>query len=281
MLAGVAFLYGTNYNVMKLVTPHYISPFTVILFRVTGAVILFGLLHLIFIRERIQCKSDYLRLVEGAAFGVAGSQLCYAKGVSITTAVNASVIMTLIPVFVLLASIVFLRERIALHKWIGIFLGGLGAFLLMGGTRFSLSAEGALGDVIILGNAAFFGVYLVRIKPLMARYHPLTVTTWIFFFGWFMVLPFGWHEFAALEMEFPAQVWVALAFIIVGATFFVYLLNVSALRKATPGLVSFYVYFQPMVATGISLFLGTDTLTFTRIFAALLIFFGVYWVTRK
>ncbi len=281
MLAGVALLYGTNYNVMKLVTPHYVPPYTVILFRVTGAAFLFGVVHFFFIKEKIQNRADFYRLLEGAAFGVAGSQLCYAKGLSLTTAVNASVIMTLIPVFVLIASIFLLNERIKFTKWLGIFLGGIGAFLLIGGTKFNLTSEGALGDFFILGNAAFFGIYLVRIKPLMARYHPLTVTKWIFLLGWFLVLPFGIQDAIALDYNFPQKIRWALAFIVIGVTFLVYLLSVSALKRASPGLVSFYVYFQPLVATSISLAIQTDELTITRVVAALLIFFGVYWVSRN
>lgn len=281
MLAGVALLYGTNYNVMKLVTPQYIPPYTVILFRVTGAAILFSIVHFFFIKEKVQNRKDYFRFMESALFGVAGSQLCYAKGLSLTTAVNASVIMTLIPVFVLVASIFLLNEKIKLTKWFGIFLGGFGAFLLIGGTQFNLTSEGALGDFFILGNAAFFGIYLVRIKPLMARYHPFTVTKWIFVFGWFLVVPFGIEDALVLDYNFPPNIWWALSFIVIGVTFFVYLLNVSALQRASPGLVSFYVYFQPLVATSISLAIQTDELTITRVFAAFLIFFGVYWVTRN
>ncbi len=280
MLVGVALLYGVNYNVMKLVTPAFVPPFPLILLRISGAVVLFGTLYALFIRERV-ARRDYGRLLEGGVLGVTGSQLCYAQGLAFTSALNASVIMTLIPVFVLLSSIFLLGVRISASKWLGIALGGTGAFLLVGGTAVTFSAESIAGDLLILANAAFFGVYLVRMKPLMARYHPLTISTWTFLAGWCVVLPFSWVQASALSFSFPTHIVWALAFIVIGATFFVYLLNVSALRRASPGLVGFYVYFQPLVATSISLFYQTDTLTFSRVFAACLVFLGVYWVNKR
>lgn len=281
MLAGVSLLYGINYNIMKLVTPHHLLPYTLILVRVGGAAILFGLLHRLFIKEKIRQGRDYLRLAEGALLGVAGSQLFYAKGLTLTTAINAAVIMTLVPVCVLIASVFLLKERIGFSKWLGIFLGGIGAFLLIGGKNFNLTSQSALGDLIMLGNAVFFGIYLVRIKPLMVRYHPITVTKWIFLFGFILVLPFGLPGLYEISYPLPKSIWYSLGFIVIGATFLSYLLNISALKKARPSLVSFYIYFQPLVATAVSLFMQTDQLNFVRIFAAMLIFLGVYQVSRR
>ncbi|MEQ1734126.1 MAG: EamA family transporter, partial [Bacteroidia bacterium] len=64
-------------------------------------------------------------------------------------------------------------------------------------------------------------------------------------------------------------------------TFFAYLLNTYGLSKISPSVVSFYIYLQPFLAASFAMYWGTDTLTPLKIFSALLIFIGVYLISKK
>ncbi|MEO2143138.1 MAG: EamA family transporter, partial [Flavobacteriaceae bacterium] len=59
------------------------------------------------------------------------------------------------------------------------------------------------------------------------------------------------------------------------------LLNAFALKNLTASSVSSFIYLQPIV--GIAYAIGTknDTLTFINILGMLLIFLGIYLVTKK
>ena len=99
---------------------------------------------------------------------------------------------------------------------------------------------------MVLLNAASYGVYLVVVKPLMSKYKPLTVISWVFLFGGLMAFPVGASQAAAIEWgAFSTQDWLSVGFVVLFTTFVVYLLNIYALGKVQPTVVSIYIYLQP------------------------------------
>lgn len=284
----VALVYGANYLVAKGLMPDLIGPSGFIVFRVLGAGVLFLLLYL-FNFQKV-APSDIPRLMLCGAFGVAANQLLFFNGLNLTSPVNASIIMTSNPILVLVASALILRTSITWRKVLGIVLGASGAIMLL---RLS-AASGAAhiswqGDLMVFLNAMAYGVYLVLVKPLMARYKPLTVITWVFLFGALIVLPFGASQ--ALEVDFASFTggqWLSVGFVVLCTTFLVYLLNIFALGIVMPTVVSSYIYLQPLFA-GLFAFLYawaggedfTGDLTWSRLLCALLIFTGVYLVSSS
>ena len=85
-------IYAINYIFAKDVMPHYLGPYGFILLRVLGACLVFSLIHYFLVKEKIQ-KKDLGYLVMCALFGVVINMLCFFKGLSITSPINASLIM--------------------------------------------------------------------------------------------------------------------------------------------------------------------------------------------
>lgn len=277
----VSLIYGATFSMAKVVMPAYLEPFGFILLRVASACLLFLLFHRLFVREKVD-KGDLLALATSAFFGVALNMLLFFKGLAITSPVNGSVLMLVTPVFVLLLSSVVNREKLSWWKNLGVGLAALGALLLMGGWNFRFSAETVWGDLYIILNALSYAVYLVYVKRLMVKYHPVTVSKWNFIFGLLIVLPFGWNDLMAVEWQtFTGEAWAIVAFILVGTTFLTYLLNAWALQHASSSLVGSYIYLQPVVATVLAQLNGQDQLNFEKICFILLIFAGVYLVSKK
>ncbi len=279
-LLGANVIYGINYSVAKDVMPEYIQPFGFIFCRVIGALMLFWLVHS-FSYEKV-AKKDLLLMAICGLFGVCANQLMFFYGLNITTPINAGIIMTSNPIMVLLASAIILKNKITIDKVSGIFLGIIGALMLLLFKKdFSFGSETLLGDMFIFFNALSYGIYLVLAVPLMRKYKPLTVIKWVFTFGFIFVFPFGIKEFTEIPWStFPNKIWLEFAFVIIGTTFFAYLLNIYGLKKLNPSVVSTYIYLQPLLAAVFAIWAGKDTLDWIKIVAALLIFSGVYMVSR-
>ena len=262
--------------------PDYIQPFGFIFCRVTGALALFWLIHALFFKEKIERK-DVGRLMLCGLFGVAINQLLFFKGLNATTPINAAIIMTSNPVLVLIMAAVILNERIRKTKLFGIALGLSGALvLLLFKQDFQFGSSTVFGDVLILVNAASYGLYLVLVKPLMKKYKPLTVIKWVFLFGYIVVFPFGWNEFTAINwIEMPASIVYETLFVIIGTTFFAYLLNIFALKQVSPSTASTYIYLQPVLAGAFAIAMGKDSLDVIKLFSAGIIFVGVYLVSKN
>lgn len=279
MVAGI---FGATYTLAKEVMPEYSGPFGLIMVRVTVAFLMFLVYHQLFVREKIRDYRDYFHLFICAVFGVACNMLIFFKGLSMTHPVNASLIMSMSPVFVLTFAALFRIEKLTLSKLGGIVVGATGAALIIGGPKLEGDAGHWLGDLLVLLNACSYAIYLVIVKPLMQKYQPITIVTWIFFFGSILVIPFGWREFSeARWSEMTPLVWFSIAFITIGTTFIAYLLNAWALQKVNSSVVGAYIYLQPFMAAIIAVFLGGYVLTVDQVLYSMLIFLGVYLVSRN
>ena len=279
----VQILYGLNYTFAKAVmNDNFVPPFALTVLRVGGAVILFWILSLFIPKEKVERK-DYFKFFVAAIFGVSTNMLFFLKGIELTTPIHAAAIMTIIPVIILILSSIFLKEKITNLKISGVALAFSGALVL---TLFGNSDRS--GDHVILGNtyiflnAIFYSVYIILIKKLTTKYHPLTFIKWLFLFGFFMVLPFGYSELQDVQWHsFTPYVSYALIFIVIGATFGTYLLNPIALNKLKASTVGVFIYLQPVIAGLFAVLMGADSIDTLKIIAMILIFSGVYLVSLK
>lgn len=278
-------LYGINHVVAKGVMPQYLKPNAFIFLRVAGAVALFWIVKLIFVRERV-ARKDMWSLALCALFGVAINQLFFFHGLSLTSAINSGIIMTINPILVVILSFFMLKEAFSLRRTTGILLGASGAILLTlaGGTG---KGDSLLGDMFIFINAASYALYLVLVKPLMHKYSALTVSTWVFTYGLVFVALFPPTLPELISTDFaamPAEVIGVIVFVIVGVTFLTYLLTVFGLKHLSPSVSSAYIYLQPvLVMTFAFLFAAlqwtadyTQAITLEKTGYMLLIFTGVY-----
>jgi len=279
----VQVLYGLNYTFAKIVmNENYVKPFALTILRVGGAAILFWLVSLWLPKEKID-KKDYIKFFVAALFGVGINMLFFLKGVELTTPIHASAIMTITPVIILILSALILKEKVTALKITGVALAFSGALAL---TLFGDSVRAAdniiLGNTFILLNALFYSGYVIIIKQLTAKYHPFTFIKWLFLFGFFMVLPFGYNELQEVQWQsFTPYITFSVAFVVVGATFGTYLLNPMALNRLKASTVGVFIYLQPVIAGLFALAMGADRIDALKILAMVLIFSGVYLVTLK
>ncbi|MHA6248799.1 DMT family transporter [Pontibacter sp. CAU 1760] len=277
----VALIYGSNYSIAKEVMPVYIAPFGLIVIRVVSAAVVFGIFSRLVVKERIVGWPDNLRSIGCGLTGIALNQLCFFSGLNLTSPVNAALLIVIVPVVVLLLSALLLKERLGWRKLTGIAVAFIGALLLIYTSRGDSTPGNIYGDMLIIVSAVAFGFYLVLVKPLMQKYTAITIVSRVFAVGTVVVVPFGWSQLTTPDYSsFPTTIWMAIAFLVIAVTILAYLLNTWALRYANPSLVGAYIYLQPVLAILIAVGFGRDIFTVQKGLYALLIFVGVYLVSR-
>ena len=282
-LLSVALIYGANYTIAKNVLDQdYLKPNGFILLRVISGFVLFTILHVLFIKEKVDRK-DFGLLAICGLFGIAINQLFFFKGLGATSPVHASLIMVVTPIIVLIVSSIYLTERIRWWKVLGILVGMMGAMLLITkGSSGNNSMSSSLGDLYILINATSYALYLVFAKNLMKKYHPFTVMKWVFTFGLIVVIPFGIGDLSEVVWSsFPTDIWIAVIYVLVFTTFFAYLLNAYALSTVNPTTASAYIYMQPLIASTIAVLWYNDQLSSVKVLSGALIFIGVYLISLQ
>jgi len=279
----VNLLYGINYAVAKSIMPFPFHPTGIIFMRSAGALLLFWLVAFTRPVERIH-TGDWIKLILCALFGVMLNQTLFFEGLNRSSPIESALIMTLSPILVLLISAAAGLEQMRKAKWLGILLSGGGAVALIlqrqEGVLFAQSH--GFGNLLVFINAASFSVFLVIVKPLMQRYSPITVMAWVFTFGMPMTAVLGMPDLAQTNLEAVSNnAWWAVAYVVVGVTFFAYLLNVFALKRVNASMVSTFIYLQPVVAGVLQAVHGNLSFSWVLFLACFSIFFGLILVGRS
>ena len=75
--------------------------------------------------------------------------------------------------------------------------------------------------------------------------------------------------------------YLMMSYVIGFATFLAYILLPVGQKRLRPTVVSMYIYAQPVVATSVAVLIGQDRFGWEKGIAAVLVFLGVYLVTRS
>ena len=276
-------IFAANYGMVKFVSPEFIESFGLNLVRVSISTILLWLMYLLKPSSAGIQKKHLSRFLLCAAVGVAANQMLFIKGLTLTTSIHAALLILGTPIFITFLAAWLLKESFGLIKLFGLILGISGAMLLV--LMKESTGHGTniiLGDILILTNAMFYALYLVLVRKLMKIYTPIHVLRWVFTFGTFMILPFGFGQLTQADfMSYPTDVWLALSFIIIGGTFLAYLFTIYGIRHIGASLTGTYIYSQPIFASIIAIIFLGEHFTWQKAVAALLIFGGVFLVNLK
>lgn len=278
-------IFGVNIIVCKdLTSGHLISPIGIFTLRSLGAGLMFWILSLFLPAEKVE-KKDYLKILAAAFLGYFVTQLTFLVAIPDVTPMHCSIISSMSPIYTMFIAAVVLKEPLSWKKAGGVVLSLCGILFLIFNNASGTSgvSESKLSGIFLMFlNSLSFSLYLGIFKPVIAKYSVVTFMKWIFLFSALMSLPLSLREVASLEWtRIPAtQMW-ELGFLIVFATLVSYFLIPFGQKRIRPTLVSMYSYIQPIIATIISIILCMDILTWQKLMAALMVFAGVFIVSRS
>ena len=283
MLANI--LFGASMPVFKYLLTADVPPEAITIMRAIFACMMFWLVSFFMPKEKVLPK-DLCLLFVCALCGVGINQWLFVIGLKNSSPVNASIIATAVPIFVLLLAALVLKEPITAKKSLGVFLGVSGGLLLVFNSTQTTSGTNSLwGDMLMLLNQLMYSVYLVLSKPLSRRYSPVIMMKWMFLFSTLALAPFCLQYMQYVPMfhreTFNVSQLYALLYLLFGATFVSFMLIPMAWKQIRPTTVSMYNYVQPIIASAIAVAVGQDTFSMQKLLSAALVFVGVYLVTQS
>ncbi len=227
-------------------------------------------------------KKDVLRFILCGLTGIAINQLLFLKGLSLTFSIHASLLMLVTPIIITLVAAWLLKEMLTRFKIIGLLCGITGATMLIASRgNHGFASNILLGDILVILNAASYAFYFILVKPLMSTYNNVMIIRVIFTVGFFVILPFGWHEFTIIPWNNYSSIdWTVLGMIVFAGTFLAYLFNVYGIKILGASVAGTYIYSQPFFASVIAIIVLHEKLSVPELFAGILIFAGVFFSTR-
>ena len=252
--------------------------------RVLGAAIIFAILFLASGRmRRLQLSPrKWPILVAMAASGIALNQLTFIGGMARTTVAHTGLITALGPVMVLAIAVVIRQEVLTAWKFAGMMIAFAGVGILTADKSGQGSGGHWKGDLIMLVSTLLFAIYIILMKEVASQFDALTLNTLTFVLGALMMLPVCAHavlvtNWAALSLE-P---WWGLAFLVVLGTLIPYLLFAYVLTELPASRAAAFNYLQPVIASGLGIWLLSERLTSKVLIGGGLILTGVYLTERE
>lgn len=279
-------VFGLNIPINKyLYSTGLLTPIAMTMLRMGFAAIAFWIVSLFTKKEKVD-KRDLLILCVGGISGMLINQSLFAYGLGQTSSVDASIITTSGPLFAMILAAILLKEPITFKKAGGVVLGGLGAiFLVYTSNQVVTAGQGSAltGDIAVLCAQLFYAFYLVITRPLSTKYSPITMMKWMFLFAALIYIPISYDAVLVAPLFHQPEImpYMMLSFTLLGATFFTYMMIPLAQRRIRPTTISMYNNMQPLIASGVAIYMGMDRFTFEKLIAAALIFGGVYLVTAS
>lgn len=284
IMVAVTLIFGINIPLSKSLLPLSISPEALTLSRILFGTVAFWTASLFIPSQKTPFK-DHLFFILGSFCGVSLNQGLFVLGLNMTSPIDASIIITSGPLFAMIFAALLLKEPISFLKISGVVVGALGAILLVYNAHHASTARSSslTGNLMIFGSSIIYAFYLVFSKPLTQRYSPITMMKWMFLYAAVFVTPFFYHQLISVPVYIhPEKIAVLqMIYTLLMATFITYLLIPMAQQRIRPTTISMYNNFQPLIASLVAVAVGMDHFSFIKVLSAVLIFCGVYLVTRS
>ena len=263
----------------------YVPPISLAFWRWTLVFIILSIFNFYFLKDKLkEIKKEFFKLF---FLGAMGCGVCGAfpfLAGKTTTIVNMGIIYTSSPIFIILISSLFFREKINYLKIIGLISCLVGVFIIIikGDISFLINLKFTMGDLWMLGAAigwALYSIYLFYWKSDLAVFPRFTL---IAFFGAVSLLPFYILEenfFLKTNFDNNFLFWVSFAAISPGIiAFSLYTLTQKYLGASTTG---FTLYLFTVYGAFYGIFLFQEKLELFHYIGTILVFIGIFLVKKK
>lgn len=218
---------------------------------------------------------------------------CLYIGLSQISALEANIIATSAPLFIIFGGIIFLKERQDRHEWLGLIFAFFGTILITleplwhgnGGLMNSLS-----GNLLIITHNILNAIYFLLAKKRYHKIPKLFVSSISFYVG---IITFAILSLIELDFNFivlssnmiqELSSPMILGVIAYGAIFGS-IIGLTAYIKGQDGIeaseASLFTYLQPAIYIPLGYFLLKEYASTLQIISLMIITFGVYLASRR
>lgn len=274
-------VFGLNIPIARTIIPDMVDPFLMTFLRMIGAAVLFWVAS-IFTRKETVPRKDIFLFFSSAVFAIVVNQAFFIVGLSRTSPIDASLVVTLSPIITMLLAAIFIKEPITWQKSVGVTIGASGALILILGSSQNGASGNFIGNLFVLFSVTSYALYLTLFKNLISRYSSITSMKWMFLFAAILTYPMSHKAIAETDFaSFDISVYLRVGYVVALATFFTYTLIPVGQKTLRPTVISMYNYLQPIAASFLAIAVGMDRFGWNKLISTILVFTGVYIVTQS
>ncbi len=242
----------------------------------------FSLRHFLAQRE-LAFKHWKFILIQGAV-GVAGFNSLIYMAMQTTTAINAVLVNSCIPVIIVLISWAMYNDRLSFRQYLGVTTSLCGVLLIISGGELStlLQLHFNRGDILVFIAAICWALYSANLKKYPNELHPLAYQMGIVLVGLVILLPLYLVEIhSGRSMILSAGTIVAIVYVALFASVLAFIFWNRAVTMLGANIAGPFIHLMPVFSTILAVVFLGEKLTPNHIQAILLIFGGILMTTFK
>jgi drug/metabolite transporter (DMT)-like permease len=290
LLVALIVFWGSSFVVVKIALAQGLTPISIATYRFLLAGGLF-VLTLVFrkrgkseLKMSIQMR-DLPVFVFLALSGITFFFLAQYTGINMAGASIAAIFVCLLsPIFIAVGSVVILKERVGKWQVLGIGFAAVGTLIVILGGSVGLQLDSGFfyGSIILLTTPFLWTFYTLLGKRTIEKYDPILVLTYITVLGGVFLLPFSLAENSILlALSMSASNWLAIAYLSVTCTLLGYYIWFYSVEKVGATVTSSILFAEPLVTVLLAAAFVGEKITAPIAVGGVLIFLGVYLVTKK
>ena len=247
-----------------------VSPGTIVAIRMIGGAIVLIAVFAIKNANYLKIKLKDVWLFIGT--GVISTGLfnyCYFTALELTSTAVAVVLLYTSPLFVIVMSAIFFKEKITKIKVVSLIMTMLGCICVTGLIGAKLNGN-IFGIIAGLGSGFFYSLYSIFGRVALKKYNSVTVTIYTFVFAAIASLFMAdFSEFGYLIADYRMAL-DAVLFVII-STVTPFMLYTKGLSKTEAGTAAILVTIEPVVGVIVGFFVFGESTEITKIIGIFLI----------
>ena len=290
MLSLVIF-WGSSFVVVKIVLLEGLTPVAIATFRflVAGALFLAALLFKRVRRRSYSLlfeKKDALVFVVLSLIGVTIFFIVQYMGIELAGASVAAILVCFLsPILIAILSAWLFGERLVRKQVLGIVVAGIGTLVVITGGTMDLRSSNStffVGSLVLLLTPLLWAVYTLGGKKVMEKYSPFFVVAYVNILGGLFLVPFSLAENSLHSiLSLSLNAWAAILYLAFTCSFVGYFIWFYVMNRVKAAVTSSFLFVEPLVTVSFAAVFVGENITPFILAGGFLIFFGVFFVTRK
>lgn len=283
-------LWGGSFVVVKLAMGEGLTPIALATFRFLVAGGLFAVALLI----GKKLKPGYTLVVERkylptllllALTGVTLFFVIQYTGIQMAGASIASIFVCLLaPILISVFSARIFNEHLTKKQTVGIGIAASGTFTVVASGAFTPESNMTflLGSFILLSTPFLWATYTIVGKRIMEKYDPFLIVAYVNILGGLLLLPFSLTENSFNQLfTLNLNEWSAILFLAVTCSFLGYFIWFYIMKQVEAAIASSFLFAEPLITALFAIIFAGEEITVLTLAGGILIFIGVFVVTRK
>lgn len=268
-------IWGAAFPIYKLVLTQ-VPPFTFVFLRFfLGSIIL-----LPFVYKSLRIRTgDILTLVLLSLAGITLTISFLNFGLKLSSSINAPIIISSAPIFLIIGSFMFLKEKLNSKIIFGTIVSFLGVLVIVLMPALEKGLDGSIRGNLFLVFAALFSVaHALFLKKIISKYNPLTIAFWSFLIGSLPLIPFVLNEYNQINWATTLDIKIILgiAFSIIFATIIAHSILAYGIKYIKASEIGIFSYVDPIAAILVAVPLLNEKITTPYLIGAFLVFMGIF-----